>query len=95
MKKHILKILPQYFEAVINGCKNFEIRKNDRFFKLNDILFLKEYNPIEKKYTGCTAKCKVIYILYHEDFPEGIQDGYCVMGIKFLGYADFNELIEG
>lgn len=62
MKKHNLKILPQYFEAVINGCKNFEIRKNDRFFKLNDILFLKEYNPIEKKYTGCTAKCKVIYI---------------------------------
>lgn len=41
MKKHNLKILPQYFEAVINGCKNFEIRKNDRFFKLNDILFLK------------------------------------------------------
>ena len=27
MKKHNLKILPQYFEAVINGCKNFEIRK--------------------------------------------------------------------
>lgn len=85
MKKHNLKILPQYFEAVINGCK----------IKLNDILFLKEYNPIEKKYTGCTAKCKVIYILNHEDFPEGIQDGYCVMGIKFLGYADFNEPIEG
>lgn len=41
MKKHNLKILPQYFEAVINGCKNFEIRKNDRFFKLNDILFFK------------------------------------------------------
>lgn len=70
-------------------------KKNDRFFKLNDILFLKEYNPIEKKYTGCTAKCKVIYILNQEDFPEGIQDGYCVMGIKFLGYADFNEPIEG
>lgn len=92
---HELKIICNFFNDILFSNKNFEIRKNDRDFKVNDILILKEYNPIEKKYTGCTAKCKVIYILNHEDFPEGIQDGYCVMGIKFLGYADFNEPIEG
>ncbi|HGS9341836.1 TPA: DUF3850 domain-containing protein, partial [Clostridioides difficile] len=27
---HELKILPQYFKEVVNGNKNFEVRKNDR-----------------------------------------------------------------
>lgn len=30
---HELKILPQYFKEVVNGNKNFEVRKNDRGFK--------------------------------------------------------------
>lgn len=30
---HELKILPEYFEAVVSGNKRFEIRKNDRNYK--------------------------------------------------------------
>lgn len=40
---HELKILPKYFEDVMTGKKNFEIRKNDRDFKVGDYLLLKEY----------------------------------------------------
>lgn len=54
---HELKIICNFFNDILFSNKNFEIRKNDRDFKVNDILILKEYNPIEKKYTGCTAKC--------------------------------------
>ena len=43
---HELKILPEYFEAVTSGRKQFEIRKNDRDFKVGDQLILREY----KKY---------------------------------------------
>lgn len=43
MKIHELKILPQYFEEVLKGNKTFEIRKNDRDFKIRDILILKEW----------------------------------------------------
>lgn len=36
---HELKTLPEYFELVRKGIKNFEVRKNDRDFKVGDMLF--------------------------------------------------------
>ena len=41
---HELKIKPQYYEDIKIGLKPFEIRKNDRDFKLGDILILNEYS---------------------------------------------------
>lgn len=29
-KQHELKIIPEYFEAIVKGEKNFEVRLNDR-----------------------------------------------------------------
>ena len=45
MKVHELKILPEYYKAQKAGKKNFEIRKNDRDYKVGDKLVLKEYDP--------------------------------------------------
>ncbi|EGO5031448.1 MULTISPECIES: DUF3850 domain-containing protein [Bacteria] len=39
---HELKILPEYFEAVVSGNKRFEIRKNDRNYKNGNIV-IREY----------------------------------------------------
>lgn len=36
---HELKIAPEYFKDVRTGLKKFEIRKNDRDFKVGDRLF--------------------------------------------------------
>ena len=44
MKIHELKILPQYFEKVLDGSKTFELRKDDRGYEVGDILILKEFN---------------------------------------------------
>lgn len=41
---HELKILHEYFEAVTSGRKQFEIRKNDRGFKVGDQLILCEHD---------------------------------------------------
>lgn len=40
---HDLKIRPQYFEAVARGAKGFEVRVNDRDFKVGDHLLLREW----------------------------------------------------
>ncbi len=39
---HELKIQPKYFNAVLMGTKNFEIRKNDRDYHVGDRLWLRE-----------------------------------------------------
>ena len=53
------KTRPEYFEKIVRGEKNVELRLAD--FKLNkgDTLILEEYNPKTKKYTGRIIKKKV------------------------------------
>lgn len=74
---HKLKILPQYFDAVVDGTKTFEIRKNDRDFKIGDILFLHEWNPANKQYTGQTMTKQICYITNYAQ-----KYGYVVLGIQ-------------
>lgn len=47
---------------------------------MGDILILNEFS--NSRYTGNKVIVKVIYLLRHEDFPEGIPKGYVVLSIK-------------
>ena len=75
---HELKILPEYFEAVERGYKRFELRKDDRDYKVGDTLILYEWDGEE--YTGRHIGYFVItYILRHcEEY--GLKEGYCIIG---------------
>ena len=77
---HDIKINSRYFNDILTGKKTFEIRFNDRSYKVNDKLILNEI--LEDKYTGNKAIVDVTYILTHDDFPEGIPEGYVVLSIK-------------
>lgn len=76
--KHELKIKPEYFYAVRDGVKTFELRKDDRNYQVEDTLVLKEW---DNGYTG-SAICKTVsYIL--RGCPEyGLTDGFCILGLK-------------
>ena len=78
---HELKILPGYYGAVLCGKKNFEIRKNDRGFKLRDKLILREWDEEREDYTGRQLERWVGYI-HHGDGKYGLADGYVVLGLK-------------
>ena len=69
--KHELKTLPIYFSATWAGAKPFEIRKNDRDFKLHDEVCLQEYIPEEDSYTGREIDGFIRYIT-----SEFTQTGY-------------------
>ena len=76
---HELKILPNYFEEVISGKKTFEVRKNDRDFKVGHLLALNEYDAEKKEYTGNSCLVYVDYILKDDNY---CKSGYVIMSIK-------------
>ena len=76
---HELKTLPIYFEEVIEGRKSFEVRKNDRNFKVGDMLALNEYDAEKKEYTGNSCLVYVDYILKDENY---CKNGFVIMAIK-------------
>ena len=77
--EHCLKCWPEYFEALRTEKKTFEVRKDDRNFKLGDSLSIEEFDPTYG-YTGRWIKADITYVLRGGEF--GILRGYCVMGIK-------------
>ena len=81
MKIHDKKLIQPYFDDVWNGNKTFEIRKNDCDYQIGDFLILHEFDKKTDKYTGDWILTKIIYKI--ENFV-GIEQGYCVLGIKVL-----------
>lgn len=43
-----LKTWKEYFDDIVTGHKNFEVRKDDRGFKEGDTLILKEFDRLKK-----------------------------------------------
>ncbi|HAS6270590.1 TPA: DUF3850 domain-containing protein [Vibrio vulnificus] len=73
MAYHQLKIKPEHLEAIIAGDKTFEIRKNDRDFKVGDRVTLIETDG--KRYL-------TIRIKYITDYAQ--QDSYVVFSFDWI-----------
>lgn len=81
---HELKIKQKYLEEIVQNIKTFEVRFNDRNFKINDILILKSIS------TNDYLLCEVIYILNDNNY---CKDGYVIMSIKVITYNVDNLLL--
>ncbi|MDK8182095.1 ASCH/PUA domain-containing protein [Paenibacillus sp. UMB4589-SE434] len=77
-QKHELKILPEYFQAVWDRTKTFEIRKNDRSFSVGDTLVLKEWTASE----GYTGSAIVLNVTYLFDDLAFLKEGYVILGLS-------------
>ncbi len=88
MNRHELKIWPEYFDDVKSGAKTYEVRRNDRDFKVSDELFLREYNPSTGTYTGRACLAKVVHITSGGDDSSPAAnlmfEETCIMGIEVL-----------
>jgi hypothetical protein len=91
MKEIKKKILPKYFKEVAEGKKDFEIRKDDSDYQVGDTLILQEYlkeisdgykTTLHPQYTGKEITKRIKYKITHEEFPQGIQEGYCILGLE-------------
>lgn len=78
---HDIKIAPEYFIAIINGDKLFEVRKNDRNYCVGDLALLSEWK--EAKYTGRYAIVEITYILKNA-LRYGLLEGFCIFSFRVL-----------
>ena len=84
---HFLKTWPQFFAALLDGTKTFEARKDDRGFKVGDLLVLQEFDPTPETggFTGREVDRTISYILRG---TEHVAEGYCILGFKNKAIAD-------
>lgn len=89
MKTHNLKCDPEFFPAVVDGSKPFEIRENDRDYDVGDLLVLNEYvrcgechklHPTGQCPSGkFTGKSCVRSVTFKTAFAQ--KPGFLVMGL--------------
>ena len=90
-KVHELKCRTEFFEDLYTCQKPFEIRKNDRDFKVGDDLYLREYKA-NGKYTGRSVTAEVLYVLKNSDEFKFLIDNYVCLGINVYIWEDESEL---
>ena len=81
---HELKILEPFADAITNGEKTFEVRRNDRNFQKGDLIKFKVIseqtgNPTTHKIDAHLFR--IGYVLKFEDFPAGLSEGFAVFTI--------------
>ena len=89
MDIHELKLQQPFFDDVFYNRKEFEVRKNDRDFKVGDRLKLIEF-PFKDKQKYVLKDIK--YILQGGVF--GVENGYVILGLKDIPNSNpFQEMV--
>lgn len=78
-KYHHLKCWPEFFKELAALNKTFEVRKNDRDFKVGDILVIEEFMPDIQCYTDAYLNFSITYILQGGQF--GIEKDYVILSL--------------
>ena len=80
-RAHDLKTLPEYFQAVRDGEKRAEIRKDDRGFSVGDVLILREWEVGSVGYSGRFVVATITHVLT----STGLVEGYVSLSINVVG----------
>lgn len=79
MAVHIVKTWREMFAHVWDGKKPFEVRKNDRDYRVGDLLIQREYDKDGRTFTGRYVRAIISYKLDGGQF--GVEPGYCVLAL--------------
>lgn len=79
---HEIKCWIPFFDELRSGIKTFEVRRDDRLYKVGDEIVINEYNNEIGFITGRFIHREISCILPGGQF--GIQPGYCVLGLKII-----------
>lgn len=79
---HQLKIWPEFYRAVIDGRKRFEIREDDRGFAVGQLVCLEEFDHLGDGYTGRSCLVEITYLTSWAQ-----QENHVVFGFEFTGLS--------
>lgn len=74
---HELKVWTKFFTPLKDEIKTFEIRNNDRNFKVGDRLWLRDFSPETGEYSGDYIFREVTYMT-----AFGQPEGQVVLAVK-------------
>jgi hypothetical protein len=85
-KTIIKRVYPQYFQEILTGVKNYEVRLGNFKAQVGDTLHLKEYDP-ELGYTGRELKREIVNLIYTNDLKFWAKQkrdryGFAIMGLR-------------
>ncbi|MBU1120167.1 DUF3850 domain-containing protein [Patescibacteria group bacterium] len=79
MRRIEKKTIPELFEKVLNGEKNFDLRIAEFGCEVGDTLVLREWDPEMNEYTGRQLEKTITFVMKTKD-------------LKFWSQADIDEL---
>ncbi len=89
---HWIKLAREFYMPIILGEKRFEVRKDDRLYRVGDYLEMTtvdaDGSPLPNDAKRWVS-AKITYRLQGGSY--GIEDGYVVLGIQAFAYGSFND----
>lgn len=80
------KVLPIYFQRIIDGVKKYELRLADWECHEGDISILKEWDPEAREYTGRQVEKKISYVLKTKEISFWPEEDVAKFGYQIISF---------
>ena len=86
MRVHEVKCWREYFTAIADGSKPFDLRRNDRDYAVGDKMRFLEWDDCKGAFTGRKVTRRITYMLEGvgvDALPplHGLARGYAILGL--------------
>lgn len=78
---HVIKSWCREFQDVIDGMRDFEVRRDDRDYQPGDTAVLVEFDNERGEFTGRVTTREIRSVFRGKPFPEG----HCAFNFGYLG----------
>jgi hypothetical protein len=86
--EHDLKTWPDAFQAVWDGRKTAEFRRDDRGFDVGDVLRLREWDPKTSLYSGRAIEARITHI--SPGGRSGIPEGFAMLSLDTHAWVEID-----
>jgi hypothetical protein len=89
---HVVKSWKEFFGAIIAGERTHELRRDDRGYKIGDLLELHEFDSETGRFTGRTSTARITSVTSKDEpcaaSAQGLHPDFCILSIHVLSKAE-------